>query len=108
MEALEQALQHLATQIDERLKRELAAGGQVRSGKLYNSIATQVVSTTGGFQLQTTALPYAQKVNDARGAAGFINRGLLDFEEEATTLLQQAATDDIQNKFAAMLNQLNG
>ena len=44
MDTLEQALHHLATQVDERLKRELAAGGQVGSGKLYNSISTQLIA----------------------------------------------------------------
>ncbi|CAN5355161.1 hypothetical protein BH09BAC1_BH09BAC1_24370 [soil metagenome] len=95
MKNLEQALQQAAARLDAAIKRELDARGHNKTGKLKNSIKTDVVRGPGnGYTLNTQMEEYGRKLNER---SPFLDASISSEEEAINRMIEDAVHEDLND-----------
>lgn len=96
MKNLEQALQQAAARLDAAIKRELEQRKHNKTGRLSNSVKTEVKQGENGYQLHTQMEAYGRKLNER---SDFIDASLQSEEEAINQLIEEAVQRDLDEFF---------
>jgi hypothetical protein len=94
MKNLELALQEAAARLDAAIKRELEQRKHNKSGKLSNSVQTELQTTPNGYQLNTRMEEYGPKVN---ARSGFLDAAISSEEEAINRMIEEAVQQDFND-----------
>jgi len=94
MKNLEQALQQAAARLDAAIKRELEARGHNKSGKLRDSIKTDVQRGPNGYRLNTQMEDYGRKLNER---SPFLDASINSEEEAINRMIEDAVSNDLSD-----------
>ncbi len=96
MKNLEQALQQAAARLDAAIKRELELRKHNKTGRLSNSVKTEVQPAARGYQLNTQMEPYGRKLNER---SDFLDASIANEEEAINRMIEAAVAQDINDFF---------
>lgn len=94
MKNLEQALQAAAARLDAAIKREIEARKHNRTGRLSNSVKTEVEKGPTGYGLKTQMEDYGAKLNQR---SGFLDAAISSEEEAIHRMIEEATESDIDD-----------
>ncbi len=94
MKNLEQALQQAAARLDAAIKLELQNRKHIKTGKLANSVKTNIVRGPKGASLQTQMEDYGRQLNDR---SGFMDAAINSEEDAITRMIEDAVQHDLND-----------
>lgn len=94
MKNLEQALQQAAVRLDAAIKRELEARGHSKTGKLKNSVKTEITRGPNSLTLNTSMEGYGRKLNER---SGFLDASIQNEEEAINRMIEDAVQQDLND-----------
>ena len=94
MKNLEKALQEAAARLDAAIKLELQNRNHNKSGRLSNSIKTNIVRGPNGMGLQTQMEEYGRNLN---AKSGFMDAAISNEEDAINRMIEDAVHDDLND-----------
>lgn len=94
MKNLEEALQNAAARLDAAIKRELELRKHNKTGKLSNSVKTEIGKSNAGYQINTKMEEYGRKLNER---SGFLDAAISTEEEAINRMIEDAVQQDIND-----------
>ncbi len=96
MKNLEQALQQAAARLDAAIKRELEARKHNKTGRLSDSVKTNVQQAPDGYKMDTQMEAYGSKLNER---SDFLDASITSEQDAINQMIEDAVIKDINDFF---------